>query len=71
MVSGIGGRHQAVMYLARLYVPTLERLVFQPFAGVRLSEGDQPHRMILARAFLRGDRTTYNGTTGEVELAEG
>lgn len=70
MVSGIGGRHQASVYLARVYVPQLERLLFQRFAGVKLSEGDQPHRLILGRTFLRRYRVSYDGETGAVEIVE-
>ena len=69
-ISGIGGRHRTLVYLARLYIPSLERLLFQPFAGVKLVEGDQWHRIILGRNFLRGYRTTYDGTTGDVILTE-
>ena len=32
-MSGIGGRHQTVIYTARLYVPSLDRLLFQRFTG--------------------------------------
>lgn len=70
VVSGIGGRHQAVMYMARVYVPALDRLLFQRFAGVKLSEGDQAHRVILGRTFLRRYRLNYDGGTGAVEIVE-
>ena len=69
-VSGIGGRHRARLYLARLWIPGLDRLLFQPFAGVKLEEGDQWHRVILGRNFLRAYRVNYVGLTGEVELIE-
>ena len=39
-VSGIGGKTSANMYLARVYVPELDRLLFEPFAGARLEEGE-------------------------------
>jgi hypothetical protein len=35
-----------------------------------LREGDQWHRMILGRAFLRRYRMTYDGGTGAVEIIE-
>ncbi|MEI9891936.1 MAG: retropepsin-like aspartic protease [Caulobacteraceae bacterium] len=38
-VSGIGGKSMAAMYLARMYIPQLDRLIFEPLAGVRLEEG--------------------------------
>lgn len=69
-ISGIGGRHHALVYMARLYVPALERLVFQPFAGVKLEAGDQWHRVILGRGFLRPYRMDYGGGSGQVELIE-
>lgn len=69
-ISGIGGRHRALVYMARLYVPSLGRLVFQPFAGVKLEAGDQWHRVILGRTFLRPYRLNYDGGTGQVELVE-
>ena len=67
-ISGVGGRHQAFVYLARMWVPSLDRLVFQPFTGVRLSQGDQWHRVILGRSFLRQHQLIYDGATGQVEL---
>jgi hypothetical protein len=45
-------------------------LLFQPLTGVRLSEGDQRHRIILGRAFLRPYRLNYDGRTGAVEIIE-
>lgn len=67
-ISGIGGRHRAFIYTARIYVRDLDRLLFQPFTGVKLAEGEQWHRVILGRAFLRPYRMTYDGTTGQVEI---
>jgi hypothetical protein len=69
-ISGVGGRHRAVIYVARVYVPSLDRLLFQRFAGVRLSEGGQSHQVILGRAFLRRYRLAYDGSTGQVEITE-
>lgn len=67
-VSGIGGVHKAFYYTARLYVPQLGRLLFQQFAGVRLSEGGQFQQIILGRDFLRPYRMIYDGRTAEVFL---
>ncbi len=69
-ISGVGGRHQAFIYTARIYIPKLEKLLFQPFTGVKLREGEQWHQVILGRSFLRGYRLTYDGVTGAVEIAE-
>lgn len=67
-ISGVGGRHRAFIYTARVYVPALDRLVFQPFTGVKLREGEQWHQVILGRSFLRAHRLTYDGATGQVEI---
>jgi hypothetical protein len=68
-MSGIGGKHRADVYMARVYVPSLDRLLFQRFTGVMLEEGEQSHRLILGRGFLRPYRMTYDGFSGAVELA--
>lgn len=68
-VSGVGGRHRAYLYTARLYVPSLECLLFQQFTGVRLAEGNQFQRVLLGRTFLRKYRMSYNGFSGEVTLS--
>jgi len=69
-ISGVGGRHRAFIYLARLYIPQLDKLLFQRFTGVKLHEGEQWHRVILGRSFLRGYRLVYEGVTGQVEIVE-
>lgn len=69
-VSGIGGKTSANIYLARVYVPDLERLLFEPFAGARLEEGEQWHRVILGRPFLRPYRMVYDAPNGGVEIIE-
>ncbi len=69
-VVGIGGKATAFIYTARLYIPSLKRLLFQPFAGVRLEDGDQWHRVILGRTFLRPYAVTYDGRTGRVEISD-
>jgi len=69
-ISGVGGRHRAFIYTARIYVPKLDKLLFQPFTGVRLFEGEQWHRVILGRTFLRHYRLAYNGASGQVEITE-
>lgn len=70
-ISGVGGRQHAFIYTARVYVPTLDRLLFQPFTGVKLEEGGQWHRLILGRTFLRHYRMAYDGASGQVELSTG
>lgn len=70
-ISGVGGRHHAYIYTARLYVPSLNRLLFQQFTGVKLAEGQQFQRVILGRTFLRQYRLIYDGLTGEVDVEDG
>ena len=69
-ISGIGGKHHAFIYTARLYIPQLNRLLFQPFTGVKLQEGDQWHRVILGRTFLRPFTMHYEGATGAVTISD-
>ena len=69
-VSGIGGKTSANIYLARIYIPDLNRLLFEPFAGVKLEEGEQWHRVILGRSFLRPYQMIYDATNGRVEIIE-
>jgi hypothetical protein len=69
-ISGVGGRHRAFIYTARIYISKLDKLLFQPFTGVKLSEGEQWHRVILGRSFLRGYRLIYDGSSGAVDIAE-
>jgi hypothetical protein len=67
-ISGVGGRHRAFIYTARLYIPSAPKLLFQRFTGVKLQQGDQWHRVILGRSFLRQYRMTYDGADGSVVL---
>jgi hypothetical protein len=69
-ISGVGGKHHAFIYTARLYIPQLQRLLFQPFTGVKLEQGEQWHRVILGRSFLRNYDLIYNGPAGDVEIRD-
>lgn len=68
IINGVGGSHEAKVYMARLYIPELDARLFQPFTGVKLSEGAQLHRVLLGRSFLKNYRLIYDGATGDVEL---
>jgi hypothetical protein len=70
-ISGIGGKHPALIYTARVYVPKLDLVLFKPFAGVKLEEGEQWHRVILGRGFLRPFVLRYDGSTGDVTISDG
>ena len=67
-ISGVGGKHRAYVYTARLYVPSMGLLLFQPFTGVKLTEGQQRHRVLLGRSFLRNYQLVYDGATGQVSI---
>lgn len=69
-MSGFHGKAPATFYLARLYIPDLNRLLFERFAGAKLEEGEQTHRVILGRSFLRPYRMTYDAISGAVEIVE-
>lgn len=69
-ISGVGGRHHAFIYTARLYIPELNQLLFQPFTGVKLQQGDQWHGVILGRSFLRRYTLVYNGQDGSVMIQD-
>ena len=69
-ISGVGGKHHAFIYTARLWVPSLQRMLFQPFTGVKLREGEQWHRVILGRSFLRPYKLIYDGPAGQVEIRD-
>jgi hypothetical protein len=68
-ISGVGGRHWAATYMARVYVPSLDRYLFQSFTGVKLREGGQWHQVIFGRTFLRPYRMIYDGASGQVDIA--
>ena len=67
-ISGVGGKHHAFIYTARLFIPQLNKLLFQPFTGVKLQQGEQWHRVILGRSFLRPYQLFYDGSGGQVEI---
>lgn len=67
-ISGVGGKHRAFVYTARLYIPAMDILLFQPFTGVKLQGGDQWHQVLLGRSFLRPYRMIYDGGSGEVTI---
>ena len=68
LVSGVTGRHEHIVYLARLYVPSLAHPIYDRFTAAALSEGDQPQKVLLGRTFLANFSMVYVGRTGEVVL---
>ena len=69
IASGIGGATRVNIHMARLYIPSLKQMLFQPFAGVELESGGQWHQALLGRTFLRPYTLRYVGPTGEVEIS--
>lgn len=69
IASGIGDATRVNIYMARLYIPSLKQMLFQPFAGVELESGGQWHQALLGRTFLRPYTLRYIGPTGEVEIS--
>ncbi len=69
-MSGFHGKAPANFYLARVYIPDLDRLLFERFAGAKLEEGGLRHRVILGRPFLRRYRMDYDAISGRVEIIE-
>lgn len=67
-VSGSAGQHMANMYLAQIYIPSLNYTVYGAFAGVHLTTGGQIHEALMGRTFLQSFTMTYEGKTGTVKL---
>ena len=65
-ISGVQGASETVFYLAQIYVPSLNWIIFGRFSGVHLASGSQPHSALLGRTFLQNFVLTYEGRTGEV-----
>lgn len=68
-ISGVGGVKDHSVYMAHVYIPTLERYQYGRFAGVDLISGGQPHGALLGRTFLQGVIMIYDGLRAQVTLA--
>jgi len=67
-VAGAHGSGVLDLYLAQIHVPALEFTVAGRFAGVHLAAGQQAHRALIGRTFLRWFSMRYEGRTGAVVL---
>ncbi len=67
-VSGSHGRHEIDVYLAQIYVQSLDFTVYGRIGGVHLSAGGQRHYALLGRTFLRRFHMNYNDPDGAVKL---
>lgn len=67
-VGGVSGHHEACMYLAHIFIPTLNYTIHGQFAGVKLRAGGQRHFALIGRTFLHNFVMTYDGCSGKVSL---
>lgn len=65
---GIGGKVNALRYLAQLHIPALHCTLHGEFAGVDLPEGETQIRALLGRDILRHFSFNYDGATGNLSL---
>ncbi len=67
-VTGVGGNTPVNIYLAQIFIPDLQFTIYGQFAGVLLSQGDQPHQALIGRDFLQYCTMRYDGLSGVVTL---
>lgn len=67
-ISGVGGMATHDVYLAHINNVGLEFSQFGRFAGVHLTNGGQPHGVLLGRTFLENVMMVYDGIRGQVTL---
>lgn len=68
-IGGVGGVMAANVYWAQIHIPELNTSITGPFAGVHLAAGQQPHRVLIGRDFLRYFTMVYAGRTGSVKIS--
>lgn len=68
-LAGIDGVALTNLYLAQIAIPQLNFVHYGRFAGVKLAEGQQIHKILLGRSFLRTFIMIYDGLHGDVRLA--
>jgi len=68
-IAGIGGQHEASIYMAQIHVPSLVFTLYGAFAGVHLQAGGQFHKALLGRDFLSNFTMVYEGKTGAVTIS--
>ena len=69
-ILGVHGAHIVNMYLAQIYVPSLNFTIYGAFAGVDLVAGGQAHHALIGRTFLQNFTMVYGGPTGTVKLSK-
>jgi predicted aspartyl protease len=68
-IAGVGGTHKANLYLAHIDIPAIALTDWGRFAGVKLAEGGQHHRVIIGRTLLSMVIMIYDGRDGSVKIA--
>lgn len=69
MIAGATGASRHPLFAANVAIPSLEIFQFGAFAGVDLTAGEQPHRVLLGRTFLQSTIMIYDGVRAQVTLA--
>jgi len=67
--SGVGGKEKFNVYLGHIRIVALNYYQYGRFLGVKLQQGQQPHKAILGRTLLQGMILVYDGRTGMCTLA--
>lgn len=67
-ISGVAGVQTHDVVMAQLTVPALGLQASGRFTCVRLTDGGQPHQVLLGREFLRQVVMIYDGERGVVTL---
>jgi predicted aspartyl protease len=67
--SGVGGKEKFNVYLGHIRIVALNSYQFGRFLGVKLQQGQQPHRAISGRTLLQNMILVYDGRTGACTLA--
>ena len=69
-IGGVGGAHQAEVYLAQIYIPDLDIGYSGRVIGARLGAGEMLHRVLIGRNFLQYLKLVYDGTSGAVTISD-
>lgn len=69
-VAGAITAEKVDVYLAQIYVVSLDHVIYGRFAGVNLKSSGQEHYALIGRTFLRHFSMTYNGKSGSVTISK-
>jgi predicted aspartyl protease len=67
-VAGSLGKHEVDVYLAQIYIPTLDFIQYGKFAGAYLNRGGLQYGILMGRTFLEKFVLVYDGRSGRVTL---